>query len=139
MHPRAPGLLALWILGVLAAGPGRSLADGDPPPLRLDGRDVDLAHGGRPPAILAAPSDPFPDRTSLLVVQLREEPRDGLLESLRAAGIQIVQYVPEASFFARGTPAAAQHARDLSFVAWIGQFPPVLKLAPPLSRLVENL
>src|SRR5262245_31456012 len=128
MHPRVPGSLAVCILGVLAGGASRSLAEGEAPPLRLDGREVDLARGVRPPAILAAPSDPFPDRTSLLVVQLREEPRDGLLEALRAAGIQIVQYVPEASFFARGTPVAAQRARDLSFVAWIGQFPPILKL-----------
>ncbi len=87
--------------------------------------------------LLEAPSDPFPDRPSLSIVQLAGPTRDAWLADLRLAGVEPLQYVPELSFISHGTPAAVERARGLAFVRWIGPFPPLLKLPPALREIAK--
>jgi hypothetical protein len=55
-------------------------------------------------------------------------------ESLQAAGIEVLDYVPVHGYRLRVPPAAEHAVRALPFVAWLGEAPAHLKVAPELLR-----
>jgi hypothetical protein len=55
-------------------------------------------------------------------------------ESLQAAGVEVLDYVPVHGYRLRVPPAAEHAVRALPFVAWLGEAPAHLKVAPELLR-----
>jgi hypothetical protein len=70
------------------------------------------------------------------IVQLGTVATDDILESLKTAGVEILQYVPHQAFFVYGSGEAVARAASHSRVRWVGEFRPEYKLT---SRLLEQI
>ena len=57
---------------------------------------------------------------------------------LRAAGAEILGYLPVHGYRLRLSSGSAAKLRQLPFFAWIGELPPYLKVAPELSLRAER-
>jgi len=64
---------------------------------------------------------------------------DEWLDSVRDAGVEILQYVPDQTFFVYGDRAAASKVAGHSRVRWVGEYLAEDKKSPELARFVENL
>lgn len=85
------------------------------------------------------------------VVQLGGPTQDEWLDSLRAVGVEILQYIPHQAFLVYGDGAAIQKAASHSRVRWVGRYTAEYKISPvmreqiaaakgaPLSRSVSPL
>lgn len=67
------------------------------------------------------------------IVQLGTIANGEILDSLRDAGIEILQYVPNQAFFVYGDSDAIAKAAAHSRVRWVGEFLPEYKISPTLS------
>ena len=56
------------------------------------------------------------------VVQLGVTPTDELLDSLKATGVEILQYVPHQAFFVYGPAQAMESVASHSRVRWVGRY-----------------
>jgi hypothetical protein len=70
------------------------------------------------------------------IVQLGTVATDEVLDSLKTAGVEILQYVPHQAFFVYGTGEAIARAATHSRVRWVGEFRPEYKLS---SQLLEQI
>ena len=71
------------------------------------------------------------------LVQFHGPVRDAWLESLRAAGLQTIQYVPDNAYLVRGTPAQFKSATARkSEIRWTGLHHPAYKLSNDLTWLL---
>jgi len=59
---------------------------------------------------------------------------DAWKAEVSAAGVELLDYVPDFAFKARMTPEAAARVAALDSVAWVGLFHPAYKLDPVLLR-----
>ncbi len=57
---------------------------------------------------------------------------------LRAAGAEILGYLPVHGYRLRLSSGSAAKLRQLPFFAWIGELPPYLKVSPELSLRAEG-
>ena len=79
----------------------------------------------------SSPSDGY------YVVQFGTIANAQLLDSLRDAGVEILQYVPNQAFLVYGSGGAIAKATAHSRVRWVGAFRPEHKIAPELrTRIV---
>src|SRR5688572_23744411 len=75
------------------------------------------------------------------IVQFAGPVTDAWLDSVRDAGVEVLQYVPHHAFFVHGTRAAIQKIAGHSRVRWVGAYTAEHKLSAEViefDRLVEN-
>jgi subtilisin-like proprotein convertase family protein len=72
------------------------------------------------------------DSKDYYIVQFGGIANDELLDSLRATGVEILQYVPHQAFFVYGDGEAIQKVANHSRVRWVGRFMAEDKLSPVL-------
>jgi hypothetical protein len=68
------------------------------------------------------------------IVQFAGPVMDAWKAQVAAAGVELLDYVPDFAFKARMTPEAANRVAALDSVAWVGVFHPAYKLDPALFR-----
>ena len=71
--------------------------------------------------------------TGLRLVQLVGPPRSDWYTILEGAGLRILQYYPHNSYLVWSDSPAAERARALTFVRWVGGFHPAYKLGSTLA------
>jgi hypothetical protein len=96
---------------------------------RLGERDVDLS------VVVPQVSRPGPD---LFLVQFAGPTRSAWLASLRASGLNIVQYVHPFTYIVWGGTEALQAVAALSFVRGTGAFAPEYRLLPAWRSLPDG-
>lgn len=72
------------------------------------------------------------------IVQLGTIATDVILDGLRSAGVEILQYVPHQAFFVYGDEAAIAKAATHNRVRWIGELLPEHKLSKELSAQLDS-
>ncbi len=70
------------------------------------------------------------------IIQLGAPKKDEWLDSLRAAGVEILQYVPHQEFFVYGSGEAIHKAAGHSRVRWVGRFMAEDKLSAELRTQI---
>lgn len=75
-----------------------------------------------------------PEGEGYYIVQFGETANDELLDSLKAAGIEVLQYVPHQAFFVYGTGESIAAAANHSRVRWVGRFLPEHKISEVLRQ-----
>lgn len=78
------------------------------------------------------------DRGGYFVVQFGAMATDDLLNSLRDAGVEVLQYVPHQAFFVYGDGDAIGKVAGHSRVRWIGEYTAEQKSSPELSQFVAE-
>ena len=73
-------------------------------------------------------------RQGIYLVQSSGPITEAWKAAVTTAGAELLEYVPEFTFKARMTPAAAARVARVANVAWVGPFHPGYKLAPDLAR-----
>ena len=85
------------------------------------------------PVSTVRPTDAGRSGKGYYVVQLGGIATDGVLDTLRAAGLDVIQYVPNNAFLVYGDGQAAGLASAGSRVRWVGEYVPEWKIARELS------
>ena len=73
------------------------------------------------------------------VVQVGAIAKDEWLESIRDAGVEVLQYVPHQAFFVYGDRNAIAKVATHSRVRWTGRYSPEQKKSPETARFIENV
>jgi hypothetical protein len=76
--------------------------------------------------------------SGLFLVQFEEHPQAAWRAQLRAAGVDLLKYVPDDAFIARFKAASPDQVRGLSFVRWVGPYLPEHKVHPRLAAAVGH-
>lgn len=115
-------------------------ADSLPPSLaarRLE-TTIDLPGGQFDPLVDSQPLwAPDKDEGNYYIVQLGTLATDDLLDSLRACGVEILQYVPHQAFFVYGSRDSIALAANHNRVRWVGNFRPEFKLSRVLKEQLK--
>ena len=90
------------------------------------------------PGETVAPGDATPGEKGYYIVQFGGIAKDDWLDSVRDAGVEILQYVPNQAFFVYGDRSAIAKVAGHSRVRWVGKHLPEQKKSPELSRFVER-
>lgn len=69
----------------------------------------------------------YQENSGYYVVQFGVTPTDELLDSLRSAGVEVIQYVPHQAFFVYGKSDAIDRVSLHSRVRWVGKYLPEQK------------
>src|SRR5687768_7866449 len=72
------------------------------------------------------------------VVQLAGIATDDVLDSIRALGLEVLQYVPNNAFFVYGDSSSAARASAHSRVRWVGEYAPDQKIAMHLQNMTTS-
>ncbi len=88
---------------------------------------------GLPPLSPALRLDAEPP-SGIFVLQLREKATPALVARLRAAGAELLEYLPEGAHIVRLPEGAAAGLRRMPETRWLGPLQPGWKLAPDLGR-----
>ncbi len=92
-----------------------------------------------PPAETIAPRAELEGGGDYFVVQFGTTTSDELLNSLRDAGVEVIQYVPHQAFFVYGDSEAISKVAGHSRVRWVGRYLPEQKASSSLEAFViEN-
>jgi hypothetical protein len=132
---------ATAVLAALAAS-ARGAPPGDP------GRELRLRVGSfdplreSPAAVLgrvpeALRSLAAPD--ALVIVQFQGPPLPAWLETLRASGVVVFDYVPEHAYIARVPPERTAEVRQREFVRSVVPYLPALRVSPDLALTAPSL
>ncbi|MBL8190775.1 MAG: S8 family serine peptidase, partial [Acidobacteria bacterium] len=78
---------------------------------------------------------PTGDGADYYIVQFAAPARDEWLAELRAAGAEILQYVPHQAFFVYASREAMATIENHPRVRWTGAFHPLYKLSPQMRQL----
>jgi hypothetical protein len=105
---------------------------------------VDLPNGNfepvyDQPAETVAPNRAAAGGKSYYIVQFGGIVKDEWLDSLRAVGVEILQYVPHQAFFVYADGAAMAKVANHSRVRWVGQFVAEHKRSPELASFMSSL
>ncbi|MEO8572615.1 MAG: S8 family serine peptidase, partial [Pyrinomonadaceae bacterium] len=92
-----------------------------------------------PPAETVAPGDTTRGEKGYYLVQFGGIANDDWLDSVRDAGVEILQYVPNQAFFVYGERSAIAKVARHSRVRWVGRHTPEQKKSPELSRFIQNM
>ena len=79
-----------------------------------------------------------PQGDGYYIVQFGTTATDELLESLRATGVEILQYVPHQAFFVYGSGEAIARAATHSRVRWVGTFLPEYKVSTAVREQLTS-
>ena len=125
----------LLSITVVAAGPESRV-----PTLRYAGATF---HPGaatpQPPAWYHDASEKESGKGRRFLVAVTTAPLDpGQRKEMEASGAKVLGYIPENGYRIRIDPAQVDALRGLSFVAWVGEPPPHLKIQPQLASLAEH-
>ncbi len=95
----------------------------------------ELIHTERSAKAAAAPQTPALEApvSGLYLVQFTNRLATAWRDQLRAAGVELLHYVPDDAFVAHVEEARLSALRRLSFVQWVGPFEPKHKLHPKLT------
>ena len=85
---------------------------------------------------ISAGAETTPKGDGYYIVQFGVTATDELLDSLKATGVEILQYVPHQAFFVYGSGEAVARAASHSRVRWVGEFRPEHKISPVLSEQI---
>ena len=127
-----PSLTAALLL--IQAAPVAAAAEPAAPAgnqVRVPGYAFDPLRDGEPE--LAVADRASESATGLRLVQLAGPPTSERYAALAAAGLRILQYYPYDTYLVWADPAAAERARALPFVRWVGSFHPAYKLGSTLA------
>ncbi|MEO8043192.1 MAG: S8 family serine peptidase, partial [Acidobacteriota bacterium] len=91
------------------------------------------------PAETVRAGDNIAGESGYYIVQLGGMARDEWLDSIRDAGVEVLQYVPHNAFFVYGDAAAIARVSSHSRVRWAGRYTPEQKKSPELARFVSNV
>lgn len=89
-----------------------------------------------PSGTVTANLDRAPHGEGYYIVQFGVPATDELLDSLKATGVEVLQYVPHRAFLVHGNGKAIAMAATHSRVRWVGAFLPEYKLS---AALIEQL
>ncbi len=89
-----------------------------------------------PPAETIAPGAEVEGGSDYFVVQFGTATTDELLNSLRDAGVEVLQYVPHQAFFVYGNGESIGKVAEHSRVRWVGRYLPEQKSSKELERFV---
>lgn len=90
------------------------------------------------PTETVRPDDPGQPARGYYVVQFGGIAIDDWLDSLRDAGVEMLQYVPHQAFFVYGDGEAITRASRHSRVRWVGRFAPEHKLSREVREFTRN-
>jgi hypothetical protein len=90
------------------------------------------------PAETIRPGDSVAGESGYYVIQLGGVAKDEWLDSIRDAGVEVLQYVPHNAFFVYGDATAIAKVATHSRVRWVGRYTPEQKKSPELARFVRN-
>ena len=91
-----------------------------------------------PPAETVRRDGESAPRRGYYMIQLGGFATDEWLDSLRDAGVEIVQYVPHQAFFVHGEGAAIAKAATHSRVRWVGEYTAEQKLSQDVKEFAAN-
>ncbi len=97
---------------------------------------------GEPPIPADLQAHLGPDQEGFHLVQFAGPTQDKWLQDLEAAGLRVLQYIPQHAYLVWGTPAQVRAAQQYPTVRWTGAFHPAYKIAPSLANrtgLIENV
>jgi len=72
------------------------------------------------------------------IVQFASTVRDEWLDEIRAAGAEVLQYVPNQAFFVYATPEVMTTISEHPRVRWAGAFQPDYKISPQIRQLASR-
>jgi|GEM_PF-1073790 len=126
---------------VVVAANGRNLSESNLDVVKLE-TTINLPSGSFEP-VLNPPDSTVTAESNLsgkdyYVLQLAGPTNDEWLDSLRANGIEILQYVPHQAFFVYGDAEAIRKAANNSRVRWIGHFTAAEKISPVTLAQLNN-
>lgn len=108
--------------------------------VNLPGKSFDPIQESRVETVRAgtgnASSDGNRDSKDYYVVQFAAPVRDEWLESIRAAGAEVLQYVPHQAFFVYGDGETMQRVAGHSRVRWVGRYLAESKIEPELREQI---
>ncbi|MEP7148719.1 MAG: S8 family serine peptidase [Acidobacteriota bacterium] len=90
------------------------------------------------PAETIGVGDAAPNESGYYVVQFGGIAKDEWLDSIRDAGVEVLQYVPHQAFFVYGGGEAISKIAGHSRVRWVGKYTADQKRSPELARFVED-
>ncbi|MGA3094473.1 MAG: S8 family serine peptidase, partial [Dehalococcoidales bacterium] len=95
--------------------------------------DTSVAVPATPAALtLTAAKRPTKQKRDYWLIQMVGPVKSEWGEQLMALGVKLGDYVPENAFLAHMTADAAENARALPFVNWVGLYEPAYKISPLL-------
>lgn len=100
-------------------------------PIRL--RTGIISTPARKTAQTAMPAIPTSPASGLFLVQFSTEPTPESRMQLAASGLELLRYIPEDTFVARGHGVQLDVIRALPFVQWVGEYKPEYKISPNLK------
>ncbi len=83
--------------------------------------------------------DAIPNEGGYCVVQFGGIAKDAWLDSIRDAGVEVLQYVPHQAFFVYGSGEAISKIAGHSRVRWVGKYTAEQKRSPELAQFVTNV
>ncbi|MFL6467737.1 MAG: hypothetical protein ACJ72Z_07240, partial [Pyrinomonadaceae bacterium] len=89
--------------------------------------------GSVPPGVERSPQG-----EGYYIVQFGITATDELLDSLKATGVEVLQYIPHQAFFVYGSGEAISRAAAHSRVRWVGSVLPEYKLSAPLKEQLAS-
>lgn len=106
-------------------------------PIRLRN---ELIHPNRSDALNAAPRQAAVNNqaSGLYLLQFSEHFQSSWQAELNAAGVQLIQYVPEDAFIVRLNHADIQAVKKLRFFHWLGKYRPAHKVHQLVERRVAR-
>lgn len=126
---------SFWLLAVLAIlGPFFLPALATAQPLiHLRTGVIDPAAAPAPRVAAPVESATTPDGRATYILQLQMEPGVSERRALRAAGAELLHYIPDAAWLARLSPDREQDVAALPFVHWLGHYEAAFKIDPTLA------
>jgi hypothetical protein len=80
----------------------------------------------------------FDSGSGYYIVQFGVTPTDELLDSLKSAGVEVIQYVPHQAFFVYGKGDAISRVAGHSRVRWVGRYLPSQKPSTVLRAKIAD-
>ena len=90
------------------------------------------------PAATIKPGDGG-NESDYFIVQFGGIAVDEWLDSVRDAGVEVLQYIPNQAFFIYATTSAAAKVAGHSRVRWVGKYLAEQKKSPELQKFVDNV
>jgi hypothetical protein len=103
-----------------------------PTTVNLPGRSLEPLRDGPAGTVRADGAGTSRSGKDYYIIQLGGPTRDEWLDSFRAEGIEVLQYVPHQAFLVYGDAAAIQKAAGHSRVRWVGRYLPEDRIDPVL-------
>ncbi|MEO6333851.1 MAG: S8 family serine peptidase, partial [Pyrinomonadaceae bacterium] len=88
---------------------------------------------------ISAGEQAVPGEKGYYLVQFGGIANDDWLDSVRDAGVEILQYIPHQAFYVYGDASAVAKVAGHSRVRWVGRHMPEQKKSPELKQFIRNV